>query len=261
MVSKGGDFAKNPPLAVGVSHAASNSRLDLAGTTSITANGNVSIASTAASKSVASGAVIVGEESCVGARGTQELVAEGGESVEDMLDALDQSPAALPLLQFTASRLWDARDRDNQRITQDSYDTMGGIEGALATHADSVLTGLTTSEQRLARILFTSLVSEERTRAIISLDELRASVGGIQDTDDDIESVVRHLAGARLVLMETDAERGVTMELIHESLIARWPRLVQGLDEYADAAQFRRRRRAASDTHRPATRARERQLP
>ncbi len=53
------DFGKNPPLAVGVSHAASNSQLDLTGSTSITATGNVTVASTAASKSIASGSVVV----------------------------------------------------------------------------------------------------------------------------------------------------------------------------------------------------------
>ena len=35
-----------------------------------------------------SGAVIVGEESCIGTRNTRDLVAEGGQSLEEMLDAL-----------------------------------------------------------------------------------------------------------------------------------------------------------------------------
>src|SRR5205085_24190 len=59
--------------------------------------------------------------------------------VDRMLDALATTPGALPLLQFTASRLWYARDRKNKVLTTAAYEAMGGVSGALATHADEVL--------------------------------------------------------------------------------------------------------------------------
>ncbi|MCG8423783.1 MAG: protein kinase [Proteobacteria bacterium] len=160
--------------------------------------------------------------------------------VEAMLNTLEATRSPLPLLQFTAARLWDVRDPQEKRISQASYDAMGGIAGALATHADAVLASLSRVEQRLARAVFTSLVSDERTRAMVGLDELCTSAG------DAVERVVRHLAEARLVLMETDSERGAIVELTHESLIERWPKLVHWLDQDQDAAQFRNRVRDAA---------------
>ena len=164
--------------------------------------------------------------------------------IATMLDSLEATRAPLPLLQFTAARLWDARDPGEQLITQDSYDALGGIEGALASHADTVLAGLAGHERKLARTVCTSLVSDERTRAIVSVDELRANVGA--EYTDDLERVMRNLAQARLVHMESDEQGGATVELAHESLIERWPKLVHWLDEDQDAAQFRARLRAAA---------------
>ncbi|MEM9490944.1 MAG: serine/threonine-protein kinase, partial [Myxococcota bacterium] len=75
--------------------------------------------------------------------------------VETMLDVLDSTRSPLPLLQFTASRLWEMRDRTARQITRASYDQLGGVAGALATHADAVLSGLPARERRLARLVLT----------------------------------------------------------------------------------------------------------
>jgi WD40 repeat protein/serine/threonine protein kinase len=176
--------------------------------------------------------------------------------VTSMLDTLDATRAPLPLLQFTAAKLWESRDRDRRLLTQASYDRLGGVGGALATHADAVLAGLSVREQRLARIVFTSLVTEERTRAIVSLAELcamewleTASPGGrvSESPGGAMEYVVQHLAQARLLLIETDADRGgQTVEISHESLIDTWPRLGSWLAEDEEVAAFQARLRAAA---------------
>src|SRR5205814_1459088 len=59
--------------------------------------------------------------------------------VEDMLDRLETTPGALPLLQFAASKLWETRDPSRKLLTDASYRAMGGVAGALATHADNVV--------------------------------------------------------------------------------------------------------------------------
>ncbi len=74
---------------------------------------------------------------------------------------------ALPLLQFTASRLWEGRDRERRLLTEASYRAFGGVGGALASHADSVLDGLSPAERRWARVLLLRLVTPERTRAVV----------------------------------------------------------------------------------------------
>ncbi|AUX40495.1 uncharacterized protein SOCE26_018960 [Sorangium cellulosum] len=173
---------------------------------------------------------------------------ETAEMVEDMLGTLASTRSPLPLLQFTAAKLWEARDRERRLLTRDSYEQLGGIAGALSAHADAVLSALPLGEQRLARTVLLRLVTPERTRAVVSLDELceLAEGGGVQ-RGEAIARVVQHLAGARLLLIETGGEReGTTVMLVHESLIDRWAKLRQWLAESERDAQFLARLRAAA---------------
>ena len=149
--------------------------------------------------------------------------------VDRMLAVLQATQAPLPLLQFTAAKLWATRDRERRLLTLASYRALGGVAGALSTHANQVLGGLSAHEHELARIVMTSLVTDERTRAIVGLDELRAQVA--DDASDALTDVIQRLADARLITLETDDDGGSAVELSHESLITRWPRLVQWLDE------------------------------
>ncbi|MEM9489405.1 MAG: protein kinase, partial [Myxococcota bacterium] len=170
-------------------------------------------------------------------------VAAAGHSFDDpalidaMLDDLDETPGSLPLLQFAASRLWEARDRERRQLTRTSYWAMGGVAGTLAGHADTVLSGMTPGRRRLARAVLQRLVTPERTRAVVTLAELTqpsAAPNGDSDgdsgEDSDAAAVVEHLAEARLIAIEdsigrADERASATVELIHESLITRWPTL------------------------------------
>jgi hypothetical protein len=168
---------------------------------------------------------------------------ESEDMVEGMLAALERTRSPLPLLQFTASKLWEARDRDRRLLTRESYEKLGGVAGALSTHADAVLAGLLPASLRLCRTVLPRLVTPERTRAVVSMGELR----GLAPDTGAVEQVVQHLAEARLLLVETGGERdGATVELVHESLIATWPALGRWLEEEQGDAQLRARLRSAA---------------
>ncbi len=160
--------------------------------------------------------------------------------IDTMLAALSDTRSPLPLLQFTAAQLWEMRDRTRRRITRDSYQQLGGIAGALSAHADTVIASMSARERQIARAIFTCLVTEERTRAIISVEELRAlgaagpnaqantkpitqaniETGAQSNARDDessspdstvdstadstVDEVLQRLAEARLLLLETD---------------------------------------------------------
>ncbi|WP_437689824.1 nSTAND1 domain-containing NTPase [Sorangium sp. So ce176] len=178
---------------------------------------------------------------------------EAAEMVEHMLGALEGTRSPLPLLQFTAAKLWERRDRARRLLTRDSYEQLGGVAGALSAHADAVLVAMSSREQRLARAVLLRLVTPERTRAVVSLGELReAAQGGEGGAGDAVAQVIQRLAGARLLLIEAgDEETGCArdrtkVELVHESLIDRWPRLGQWLAESEQDAQFLARLRAAA---------------
>ena len=165
--------------------------------------------------------------------------------VEEMLTHLETTPGALPLLQFAATKLWDAKDSTRKLLTQNAYNAMGGIGGALASHADSVLAELSPQSQSLARQLFLRLITPERTRAIVSLAELAEMSPGT----GDVQRLVDHLSTARLLVTQTAADgsaQGSTVEVVHESLIHSWPSLKRWLDETQEDSQFVEQLRVAT---------------
>jgi hypothetical protein len=117
------------------------------------------------------------------------------------------------------------------------------VAGALAGHADAVLAGMSAGDQALARTALERLVTHEHTRAVVRMDELCAATRA----PEAMERVVHHLAGARLLVVETlSEEEGVMVELIHESLIDGWPTLRRWLDEHREDVELLARLRIAA---------------
>ena len=158
--------------------------------------------------------------------------------VHAMLESLDATPGALPLLQFTAAKLWEARDRQRRILPRDAYLAMGGVAGALATHADEV-TGLSAPDQKVVRAIFQRLVTPERTRAIVDGSELR-------DIGPDVDRLVAHLVSARLLVVQTRGDGAGAIEIVHESLIKSWPQLQRWLDENQEDVAYLAQIRAAA---------------
>ncbi|WP_083680613.1 serine/threonine-protein kinase [Archangium sp. Cb G35] len=155
--------------------------------------------------------------------------------VDNMLEHLDASQGALPLLQFAATQLWESRDTKNKLLTESAYQSIGGIAGALATHADSVLASMSNAERTLVRAVFLRLVTPERTRAIVSVDELRE----LTKDSGEMSRLIDHLVQARLLVVQTGGgATGATVEIVHESLLHSWPTLKRWLDEGQEDAGF-----------------------
>ena len=160
---------------------------------------------------------------------------ESATMIEDMLDALAGASGALPLLQFAAGKLWDARDRERRLLTVQSYNAIGGISGALATHADDVVAQMNDRQQKLTQKIFRRLVTPERTRAIVELADLYQLAGDQHEVGRTIDSLVQ----ARLLVVQTRGDAGGgSVEIVHESLIDRWPTLRRWLDEDQEDAAF-----------------------
>ncbi len=170
-----------------------------------------------------------------------EMVGYSFESgvVHAMLESLESTPGALPLLQFTAAKLWEARDRQRRILPRDAYLAMGGVAGALATHADEVLAGLSAPDQKVVRAIFQRLVTPERTRAIVDGAELR-------DIGPDTDRLVAHLVSARLLTVQTRGDGAGAIELVHESLIKSWPQLQRWLDENQEDVAYLAQIRASA---------------
>ncbi|MFT3694724.1 MAG: protein kinase [Kofleriaceae bacterium] len=144
--------------------------------------------------------------------------------VDDMVLEVAGRPASLPLLSFTASQLWDARDREARKITYGAYVEIGGVQGALATYADQVFESLAKSDRDTVRDLFARLVAADGTRIPARRDELEQIPGA--------RGVVTHLVDARLLVVREEDGHDV-IEVVHECLAERWPRLARWRSEDA----------------------------
>jgi WD40 repeat protein len=175
---------------------------------------------------------------------------ENDDLVEEMLHAVEGERGALPLLAFAAAQLWERRDRVEGLLTGDAYATIGGVGGALARHAEATIDRIGAARVPVVRELLRNLVTAEGTRAVRDADEL-LSVFAEEDRGAAHE-VLGELVDARLLttyeVHEEDREPTRRVEIIHESLLANWPRLVRWQTQDADAAQLRDQLRQAART-------------
>ncbi len=132
-----------------------------------------------------------------------------------ILDDVGQEPGNLPLLEFALTRLWEKQQ--NRVLTHQAYDEIGGVNKAIANHAEQVYQKLSENLQQQAQRIFLQLVhpgeGTEDTRRIAT----RAEVG-----ENNWELVI-YLAGyqTRLVVTRRN-ELDDTVEMVHEALIREW---------------------------------------
>ncbi len=151
---------------------------------------------------------------------------ESVDIVDDMLQ-MATSRGALPLLQFAATRLWDGRDRTRRMLTVATYNSMGGVGGAFARHADEVAAAVPLHQQALLRAVMSRLVTPEGTRAVIDHNELLS----LSVDAADVQAIIDKLVTARLIQLHTDPAQGATVEIVHEVLITEWPTLARWLED------------------------------
>ncbi|HUS64125.1 MAG TPA: serine/threonine-protein kinase, partial [Kofleriaceae bacterium] len=122
---------------------------------------------------------------------------------DEIVEELQGTPGALALLSFTASKLWELRDRKFRQISHKAYRSLGGVGGALAQHAEATLAELPQEEKRLVREVFRHAVTAEGTRAVLRGDELEQLLG---EGPRARAAIDKHI-GARL-LVGAEAEGG-----------------------------------------------------
>jgi WD40 repeat protein len=131
------------------------------------------------------------------------------------------APGVLPLLSFTLEELYatDVGKRGARMLTFATYESLGGLEGAIATRADDTVARLpATAQAAMPRVL--------RALATVSpgSDQLAVSRAASFDSfapGSPAREALDALIGARLVIASGEGTVPV-VRLAHEALLSRW---------------------------------------
>jgi DNA-binding SARP family transcriptional activator/WD40 repeat protein len=155
--------------------------------------------------------------------------------VDLMISDVAGQPGALPLLSHALAETYERRD--GPVLSAAGYRAVGGVQGAVARAADSVVESLPPAGRRAARDLFLRLVSVTETSDPVRQRVPRAALAG----DPTSVAVLDALVGSRLVIADE-----TTVEIAHEAVCRAWPRLRAWLDEDRDGHRLHRHLALAS---------------
>jgi serine/threonine protein kinase/WD40 repeat protein len=168
--------------------------------------------------------------------------------VDEMMADVEGERGALPLVAFAAARLWELRDREHGVITRHAYEEIGKVGGALAQHAETTLERIGREREEIVREIFRNLVTAQHTRVVRERNELLS----VFEDRATAEEVLKTLIDARLLTSFEIAEGSEVskerrrIEVVHESLLTSWPRLVRWQTQDMDGAQLRDQLRQAA---------------
>ncbi|MGX2995680.1 nSTAND1 domain-containing NTPase [Streptomyces sp. JNUCC 64] len=167
-------------------------------------------------------------EAVVGPATAERLIVERSLTSRIVADTVD-APGGLPLMAHALREVW--RRRRGRTLTEEAYEAIGGVRGALAHTAERVLDDFDTDEVHTARRLLLRLISPgdatADTRRPAPRAELAVSPGSAR--------VLERLVRARLLTVDDQ-----TVDLAHEALISGWPRLRQWVEEDREALRLHR---------------------
>jgi len=148
---------------------------------------------------------------------------ESHDLAAELVENLHVNANALALLQCVGQRLWLSRDTHARLIRRDAVESMGGVDGALAAHAEEVVARFVGDQMGVVRRVCLSLVGSDGTRRKRVLDELADG----EDAPEHTRHVIDRLTEGRLLVVHRPEEAGsaARIELAHDALITEWDRL------------------------------------
>jgi class 3 adenylate cyclase len=167
------------------------------------------------------------------------LELEPGLAADVIADVVRQ-PGALPQLQYALTELFERSD--GRRLSRDTYAAIGGVLGALGRRAEEIYASLDPEARELARQVLLRLVAPgegtEATGRRVPTPELSS----LSEDPGRFTEVIDRFGRWRLLSFDRDAvSREPTVEIAHEALLSRWPRLAGWVEEDREDLWMRRR--------------------
>ncbi len=154
--------------------------------------------------------------------------------------AASRDPASLPLLSFVLDELY-RRDAEGggDVMTYAAYRALGGLEGAIARHAESFVEALPADLAAALPALLIAMVEVDELRGVTTARAVRPS----QIADERQRRLAERLVAERLAVADGMAD-SATIKLAHEALLVHWPRLAALIEEHREFLIVRRRLQA-----------------
>jgi hypothetical protein len=162
--------------------------------------------------------------------------------VEAIVADLADQPDALPLLEFTLTRLRDEAEID--RIGLADYQALGKANLSIQAAAERALESLDPNAREAARVAFLELVTISRfpSRRRLRRDELRRAVAKNDVDGSDLNAALGAFAKAGLLHRIAGEDAGDDrFEIAHEAVVRNWPRLLVWLQDRRRGDETRER--------------------
>jgi Novel STAND NTPase 1 len=150
--------------------------------------------------------------------------------IDELVRQVVGEPSALPLLQFTLWKLWNARERNC--ITWQVYQRIGSPRVALQRTADAVYAALPSDEHRaLVRPLFLRLMQPSVSRAHVGRTLRRETLQQIGPPSLVDDVLTRYTDAGLLRRQDGPTEADDRFEVAHDILAQCWPALSGWLED------------------------------
>ena len=153
---------------------------------------------------------------------------------DDIYQAAQKQPDSLPLLEFTLDELYQLHDPESQNrtLTYDHYQQIGGLEGAIATHAEAAFKTLKEHQQGAHPHIFAKLVRVSSSGGSTPTKS-RANLQALQDSHPGAPAFIEKFAKENLLVTDHDLTTNqTTVTLAHEALLTQWPLFKNWIDEH-----------------------------
>ncbi len=175
--------------------------------------------------------------------------------VDEIIKDVKGQAGCLPLLQYTLNLLWEQEVQDggihDRMLNYSSYCSLGGVQGALQQHVDSIYRSFSVLEQAAAKKIFLKIVEiGSQEAAGTECQPVRRRASKAEFTDAIETTVLMRLIDENLLVSSTVSSSPIfsttqatqsTIEIAHEILLTSWTTLNDWIKENREAIALRNR--------------------
>jgi energy-coupling factor transporter ATP-binding protein EcfA2 len=143
-----------------------------------------------------------------------------GNLADLILEDVGSDPGALALMAYALDELHRAC-KDHSLLTFDAYESIGGVQGAIGTRAEKVFNELNERERSAFGTTFSYLLDIRKNgRAVRRKGNLAYFA-----RDTSATNLISALTEARLLIKSRDNDGNAIVEIAHDALLEKWPKL------------------------------------